>query len=448
MSYHEALDFIWRLVNFETTPPETREAYTLERMMALMERLGNPQARLRAVHIAGTKGKGSTSAMIERVLRAAGHRTGLYSSPHLHDPRERLRLNGEMVSEEGFVALVERLRPVIEALGNVTTFEALTAMAFVWFEESGVEVAVLEVGLGGRLDATNLITPLVSVITPLALEHTAVLGNTIEEIAFEKGGIIKPAVPVVSAPQPDAALQVLRRLAAERGAPLTVVSEEWRGKRRDVSLHGQRFDIVEAGAGQRVLYEGLQLPLLGQHQVANSTLAVMALHRLREQGVSWEEAALREGLAAVEWPARVETLRHNPLVVADGAHTPESAAALVAAIRDAVPSGWARSTLILGISQDKALAPLLAALEPLADRLILTRARHPRAAEPSALATEAVLQGREVRIVPDVADAVRLALQEAGEEELIVATGSLFVAAEARILFKRMGGLSEQEANS
>ncbi len=227
MTYQQALDFIWTLVNFETTPPATREPYTLDRMWELMARLGDPQARLRVVHVAGSKGKGSTSAMIERVLRAAGQRTALYSSPHLHDARERLRVGGEPITEGDFVRLVERLRPHIEALGSVTTFEALTAMAFVHFAETDVDVTVLEVGLGGRLDATNLVTPLVSVITPLGLEHTAVLGDTIEEIAAEKGGIIKAGVPVVTAAQPPEALAVLRRIASERQAPLIVAAEQW-----------------------------------------------------------------------------------------------------------------------------------------------------------------------------------------------------------------------------
>ncbi|MGB0389696.1 MAG: bifunctional folylpolyglutamate synthase/dihydrofolate synthase, partial [Ardenticatenaceae bacterium] len=204
----------------------------------LMARLGNPQERLHVVHVAGTKGKGSTSAMIERVLRAAGYRTGLYTSPHLHDPRERLRVDGQPISEESFIGQVQRLRQHINEMGEVTTFEALTAMAFVWFVESEVDVVVLEVGLGGRLDATNLVTPLVSVITPLALEHTAVLGDTMQEIAAEKGGIIKEGVPVVSANQPKEALAVLQQLAQERNAPLIVASEHWESVRSHISRDG------------------------------------------------------------------------------------------------------------------------------------------------------------------------------------------------------------------
>lgn len=442
MDYQEALDFIWGLVNFETTTPATRDPYKLDRMVALMARLGDPQARLRAVHVAGTKGKGSTAAMIERVLRAAGYRTGLYTSPHLHDPRERLRLNGELISKEAFVALVARLRPLIEEFQGTTTFEALTAMGFLWFEEAGVEIAVIEVGLGGRLDATNLLTPLVSLITPLALEHTAVLGNTIEEIASEKGGIIKPGVPVVTASQVPEALAVLRRIATERPAPLTVVPERWQGQRTQVSLEGQTFDLWErAPDGESVLcYPALPLALLGHHQVANATVAVAALHLLREQGVEWDEAALREGLASVSWPARVEVLHRAPLVVADGAHTTESAQALVATLREVLPGGWGRSILILGISADKELGALWEAFAPLAERLILTRSRHPRAAEPAALAAHPALVGRALETTPDVPEALELALSDAGPDDLIVVTGSLFVAAAAREVMGRWVG--------
>ena len=481
MTYQEALDYIWSLVNFETKPPEQREPYKLDRMIALMARLGNPQEGLRVVHVAGTKGKGSTSAMIERVLRAAGYRTGLYTSPHLHDPRERLRMNGQPISQDAFMALVERLRSHFEVAGEATTFEALTAMAFVWFAESKVDMVVLEVGLGGRLDATNLVTPLVSVITPLALEHTAVLGNTIEEIAAEKGGIIKEGVPVVSADQPPEALAVLRQMAAERHAPFMVASERWQAVRRDISLDGQTFDAEmifatgrtnipacsgdvasdrtsipgysgdvasdrtsiaaysgdvttdrTAACSAEVLYKDLCLSLLGRHQIANASVAIATLQLLREQGVMWQESALREGLAQVMWPARVEVLQRKPLVIADGAHTHASAAALIRTINDIMANGWSRSMLILGISSNKDFAALLNAFEPIADFIILTRARHPRAADPVKLAAHPALATRQVQIVPKIADAMQMALAEAGPNDLIVATGSLFVAAEAR----------------
>jgi len=444
MTYQEALNYIWSLVNFETKPPEEREPYKLDRMVALMAQLGNPQECLRVLHVAGTKGKGSTSSMIESVLRAAGYKTGLYTSPHLHDVRERLRINGELIAKERFIRLIERLRSEFELIGEVTTFEALTAMAFMWFAESGVDLVVLEVGLGGRLDATNLVTPLVSVITPLALEHTAVLGNTIEEIAAEKGGIIKHRVPVVSADQPPAALAVLREMAAQRNAPLVIASERWRGVRQAISLAGQQVDFAQVDAAEHVegdianeteensTYTGLTLRLLGQHQIQNACVVMAVLEVLRQQGVTWDEAALRDGFSQVKWPARVEVLQKMPLVIADGAHTQASASALINTLNDLMPKGWSRSTLILGISSNKNFSALLDAFDPIADQIILTRAHHPRAANPAVLAAYPALATRQVRIVRKISDALQTALADAGEQELIVATGSLFVAAEAR----------------
>ncbi len=435
MTYQEALDYVWSLVNFETTPPETREPYHLGRMRALMARLGNPQERLAVVHVAGTKGKGSTSAMIERVLRAAGYRTALYTSPHLHDPRERLQVDGESISEEAFIGLVERLRPELEALGGITTFEALTAMGFIWFAESDVDIVVLEVGLGGRLDATNLVTPLVSVITSLALEHTPVLGDTIEEIAAEKAGIIKKGVPVVTSGQMSEALDVLRQVAAARQAPLTVAPEAWQARPTDISLNGQRFDVATRGGVeqlQKKRYLKLPLSLLGKHQIANAAVAIATLHLLREQGIEWDEAALRRGLAEVKWAARVEVLQREPLIIADGAHTEASAAALVETILEIVPQKWRHSTLIFGVSSNKDVSALIKTFEPLAEQVILTRARHPRAANPTDLALHPAFATHETRIIPNVAEAMGTALAEAGANDLIVVTGSLFAAAEGR----------------
>ncbi|MCB0078387.1 MAG: bifunctional folylpolyglutamate synthase/dihydrofolate synthase [Anaerolineales bacterium] len=430
MDYQDSLDYIWSLVNFETTPPETREPYTLERMARLLTRLGDPQAELTAIHVAGTKGKGSTSAMIESVLRAAGYHTALYSSPHLHSPRERIRIDGVPISREAWVDLVRRIRPHVDALGDVTTFELLTAMAFVACAEAAVDVAVVEVGLGGRLDATNFLDPLVSVITPLALEHTAVLGNTIEEIAAEKGGIIKTGRPVVTAGQTEGALGVLQRIANARGNALIVAPRCWAASHRRASLDGQTLDLIARDDSAR--YSDLHLALLGKHQVENAIVALTALEVARGRGVMWDDAALRTGFATVQWPARVEVVQRTPLVVVDGAHTEASARALVETVTEAAPQGWGTTTLILGVSRDKDVTALMAALSPLADRLILTRARHPRAADPAQLATHPAVAPRQPRVVTNVAEAVQKALEWAAPDALIVVAGSLFVAAEAR----------------
>lgn len=433
MDYQEALDYIWGqakgLVNLEKATAPSRAPYTLARMNLLMEALGNPQQQLRVVHVAGTKGKGSTAAMIEAVLRAAGYRTGFYSSPHLHDPRERIRLNGQMISETTFTELVNRLHPLFDSHEGTTTFEALTAMMFVWYAESNVDVAVLEVGLGGRLDATNLITPLVSVITPLALEHTIILGDTIEEIAFEKAGIIKEGVPVVTASQTPAALEVLRRIAGERNAPFAVAPDQWLATTRSVSLDGQVFDLRQAEAPY-IGYADLHLRLLGQHQQRNALLAISALERIRAT-LPWNENALRQGFATVNWNARVEVVSRNPYLIVDGAHTVESANALLTTLNDVFDNDLPPATLIFGVSADKHPLDILRAFGPLAQRVVFTQSGHPRAAPAYTLAIQCGFS-EDALVTYSVTEAIDLALESTNDTHLIVATGSLFVAAEAR----------------
>jgi dihydrofolate synthase/folylpolyglutamate synthase len=433
MNYQEALDYIWGqakgLVNLEKATAPSRAPYTLERMTLLMEALGNPQAQLQVVHVAGTKGKGSTAAMIEAVLRAAGYCTGFYSSPHLHDPRERIRLNGEMISEETFTQLANRLRPLFDRYQGTTTFVALTAMMFLWYAESGVEVAVLEVGLGGRLDATNLVIPLVSIITPLALEHTIILGDTIEEIAFEKAGIIKEGIPVITASQVPAALTVLHRIAAERNAPLTIAPDQWVATPLSVSLDGQRFDLARKESPVEG-YPDLHLRLLGSHQQRNSLLAISALETIRPT-LPWRTEALRRGFAEVNWYARVEVVSRTPYIIADGAHTVESANALLTTLTDVFNDDLPPTTLIFGVSADKHPLDILMAFGPLARHIIFTQSLHPRAAPARELALQCGFSEGAL-ITDSVADAIDLALANADDGDVIVATGSLFVAAEAR----------------
>lgn len=480
MIFQEALDYVWGLVNYETRPPETREPYTLDRFRVFLARLGNPHEGLAAVHVAGSKGKGSTAAMIEAVLRAAGYRVGFYTSPHLHDPRERIRLDGRMIPEEEFIALVERFRPIADALGNVTTFEFLTAMGFVYFVEQGVDLAVIEVGLGGRLDATNVIHPLVSVITPISLEHTQILGATIEEIAAEKGGIIKPGVPFVSAPQPPAAVEVLGRIAHERAAPWTRVGLDWTWERTGLTLDEQTFAVEEHPCGRpsgngtsdmahseavcgelpfAVPYTDLRIPLLGTHQLVNATTAIAALETLKARGFPTSVAALRRGLAAVRWPARIEILSRAPLVVVDGAHNDASAKALVETLLELRAAGlihWRRLHLVFGIMRDKdpaaVLAPLLVgdsvggALQ--VTDLALAQAHHPRALPADEL------EGRLLRLAfplppicsyPTVEAALRSILPELTADDALVVTGSLFIAAEGRAAW-RSQALPAEEA--
>ena len=284
-TYPEALTYLNHFINYERTQPQryAPELLSLDRMNHLLDRLGRPDRAYRALHVAGTKGKGSTAAMIESGLRAAGYRTGFYISPHLHTFRERMRVNNEYIARETFARLVDELEPHFNAVAGLTWFEIVTAVAFTFFAREKIEVAVLEVGLGGRFDATNVVTPAVSVITSLSMDHMNLLGNTLEQIAFEKAGIIKQHVPVVSAPQAPAVMDVIRRVARIRGArlilPPPLPPAPFRG-----------FPVSQ----------GREFPLLGAHQIINAHVAVTALQVANEQGLAVSDEAIRQGLETVK----------------------------------------------------------------------------------------------------------------------------------------------------
>lgn len=441
MDYQSALDYVWGLVNFETKPPEERLPYTLDRMRMLLNALGNPQDQVPAVHITGSKGKGSTAAMIESVLRAAGYHTGLYTSPHLHTPRERVRVAGALLPHDNFITLVERIRPIAENLGDVTTFEFLTAMGFCYFVEQEVDIAVVEVGLGGTLDATNLICrPLVSIITPISLDHTSVLGDTVEQIAHDKAGIIKEGVPVVSAQQEPAAREVLRTVARDHNASILESSTQWQWERTALTLEGQTFTAVSA-AGDTL--EDLFIPLLGRHQLHNASTALTGLVVLRDAGIEWDEAALRDGFSTVSWPARIEIVQRTPLVIADGAHNGASAQVLRDTLEELIDAGlvsWDHFCLVLGISSNKNVREIITPLVRYVDSCIATQAQHPRACPSQELATllwDILGAPAPFPILPEEAvdTALNSAQISAGSDGLILVTGSLFVAAEARAAF-------------
>ncbi|CAG0934974.1 dihydrofolate synthase / folylpolyglutamate synthase [Thermoflexales bacterium] len=414
-TYTEALAYLNQFINYERTQPQryAPETLSLDRVNRLLDRLGRPDRPYRAIHIAGTKGKGSTAAMIESCLRAAGYRTGFYTSPHLHTFRERMRVNNEYISREMFAQLVAELEPHLSAIEGVTWFEIVTTLAFMFFARSQIDVAVLEVGLGGRFDATNVVTPLVSVITSLSLDHMNLLGNTIEQIAFEKAGIIKRRVPVVSAPQVPEALDVIRRVARMRGAKLTVAPLP------------QPSPVTP----------GRELPLLGAHQLINAGVALTALQIAQQRGLPIDEEAMQRGLAAVKWPGRLEVLSRDPLLVVDGAHNGDSAQKLAAALREVFHlDQW---TLIVGISADKDIPTILDGLLPIAKRVIVTRASNSRAANLETLGAQVTDRGDAPTSAASVAEALDLALTD---QTPIIVTGSLFTVADAReAWFKRTG---------
>ncbi|MCL5959347.1 MAG: bifunctional folylpolyglutamate synthase/dihydrofolate synthase [Chloroflexi bacterium] len=434
MNYTEAMDYILSFTDYERNPDQSLAPihYDLERVRRLVALLGNPHQRFKSIHVAGTKGKGSTAAMIAGALRRAGLRTGLFSSPHLHSFRERIRISGGLISEEDLCHAVESVRPGVEILtrlhpdlGAPTTFEITTALAFRHFADSDVDVAVLEVGLGGRLDATNVVEPLVSVITSISLDHTQVLGGTIAQIAREKAGIIKPGGTVVSAPQAPEALAVIREVSEDRKARLIVVGEDlkWHpcgdGSSNELSLSG--FD----GA-----YERIKVPLLGRHQLANAATAVGALEALARRGIRVSPRDVRAGIGEVRWPGRMEVLSDDPLIVVDGAHNGDSMRKLAAALGAAFPGR--RLILIVGTSLDKDISGILGEIVPSAAHTIVTRSDHPRSAPPETIAGLAAPLTKNLSILPDVRAALGAARGVALPGDVICVTGSLFVVAEAR----------------
>jgi dihydrofolate synthase/folylpolyglutamate synthase len=426
-TYPEALNYLNQFINYERSQPQryAPETLSLDRVKLLLDRLGRPDRAYRAIHIAGTKGKGSTAAMIESSLRAAGYRTGFYTSPHLHTFRERMRVNNEFITRELFAQLVDEIEPHVAAVEGLTWFEIVTAIAFLFFARSQIDVAVLEVGLGGRFDATNVVTPIVSVITSLSMDHMNLLGNSIEQIAFEKAGIIKRHVPVVSAPQVPEALDVIRRVARVRGAELTVVPHP--------PTPSPVMELRITGEGEA--QPGVRFPLLGAHQLINASVAVTALHIANERGLAVNDESIQRGLATVQWPGRLEVLNREPLLVVDGAHNGDSAQKLAQALRDVFHvEQW---TLIIGVSADKDIAAILEGVLPIAKRVIVTRASNSRGANIEMLGAKVSDRGYEPTLVASVADALEIALIDQAPS---IITGSLFTVADAReAWFKRCG---------
>ncbi len=397
----------------------------LDNVTRLLSFLGDPHRRFRSVHVAGTNGKGSVSAMTASVLQEAGYRTGLYTSPHLVDFRERIQVNGAPIQEQEMLRLIGEVREFAERPGppeeRLTFFELTTAMAFAHFADAGVEEAVVEVGMGGRLDATNVITPKCCVITRIGLEHTMYLGDTISAIAGEKAGIIKPGVPVVTMDQGEEALSTIRSRSADLGAPLKVVG-------RDVGFE----ETLSTLDGTEVYLEEIDLllkvPLLGRYQAANCALAGGALAELMRQGTYIPEEAMINGMAKVRWPGRMDIISRDPLIMFDVTHTPDGAKTVASEVRRLLGSGL---ILVLGVLSDKDLEGIAANFGPLARVAIATSPSSPRAFSAPQVARALHPYVGTVEEVPDVAAALERAVALASPSDKILATGSLFTIGEA-----------------
>ena len=433
MDYRQALDYILGFANFEITEPSRLKyrEFNLDRVRDLLCRLGDPHEAYPTVHIAGTKGKGSTAAMVASILTAAGYRTGLYTSPHLHTMRERVAVDSVSITEAAFCEGVMELQSAISRMpatgeqGRVSTFEAMTALAFWRFAQEQVAYAVVEVGLGGRLDATNVLRPQVCAITNISLDHTDLLGETLGAIAGEKAAIIKTDVPVVCAPQPLEVIDVVRRTAEGCGAPLTLMGKDVTWERVAGGIDGQRAKIeTKAGA-----YD-VRLPLPGSFQIENAAIAIGIIEALNGQGANVPHDAIIRGLAEVSWPGRMEVLARRPTIVADGAHNPYSLACVLQALQEDVPCRM--TTVIFGANRGKAIPDMLRELSQRPVSVIVTQSRHPKASPVEDVVREAEALGIPVGRANDTAAAIEMALRVSNPDDLIVACGSLFIAAEAR----------------
>jgi dihydrofolate synthase/folylpolyglutamate synthase len=426
-----ALDFIYSFIDYEKQrDPHIKTVWDLRRVDALLARLGNPHLKAKTVHIAGSKGKGSTAVMTASVLTAAGYKTGLYTSPHLHLFNERIRVDDKLISNDEIVELVAKIKPEVEAVneealyGRLTTFEVTTVLGFCYFAQNKADFQVIEVGLGGRLDATSVVNPDVCVITPISYEHTDILGNTLTAIAGEKAGIIKAGSVVVSAPQPDEADAVFTTTCAKLRAKLIRVG-------KDITFQRTRFDDLRQSLivhGRLREYE-FTIPLLGQYQLSNAATAIGALEVLIEKGADIPPQAVLQGMQNVNWEGRLQVLNRHPLVIADGAHNQDSAQKLRQSLQQYFK--YDKAVLVIGMSSDKDLPGIVAELAPAFSQVIVTRSMHPRAMAAAPIAAEFNKHGITALQTDDIAEAMPLALSLVGENDMICVTGSLFIAAGA-----------------
>ncbi len=447
LNYEAALAYINTFINSEKSPNFSRHArfFNLKRISHLLDLLGNPHQNLKIIHVAGSKGKGSTAAIIASILTHAGYKTGLFTQPHLITPRERCRIDSQLISEASFACYVDRMKPAIEAVGEMKSmgrmsfFEIYTALAFCYFAKNAVNFAVIEVGLGGRLDATNVVHPLVSVITPISLEHTAILGDTCTAIAKEKAEIIKANRPLVLAPQPAEAQAVFETVAAQRNASIDQVGQAINLRQQDSSIDGQTFDVETPNES----YPNLFLPLLGGHQAINAATAIACIERVKQvekteisvtkkTGVSYSisKASVYDGLKKLRWPGRIQVVNQTPFIVLDGAHSPASAEALCKTIHEVFR--YEHLVFVVGLMSDKDLRGIGHVICTLADTIITTQAfDNPRAIPGVEIAKSWSDFGTALRICPTVSKAIQLAKTIATPPDLICITGSIILVGEA-----------------
>ena len=432
MAKRDLLEYLDSFIDYEKSQvKDYRCDFKLERTKSLLSSLGNPQKCFKIIHVAGTKGKGSTAAFIASILKKEGLRAGLYTSPHLISFCERIRVDGRMIDEDTLSRIIADSKPHFEKLRDqgLSFFEIYTAAAFLYFKEMQVDIAVMETGLGGRLDATNAAQSVVSVITPISIEHAHILGNTLDKIAYEKAGIIKTGSICVSGPQDKEALDVIEDRCAKTGAGLFLVGRDIKVYDIELNKERERFNVRTVHRE----YRKLETTLLGRHQAINAATAIGAVEALGESGIAISEDSIRIGIAGTDWPGRMEIIERDPFIVLDGAQNIASAKALIEAMKRRF--GAEKFTLILGISMDKDIKGICGVFSAEAMRIVLTRARTPRAADPEII--KKYIDHGSVEIIPDSKDALRSVLAKADKKDIILVTGSLYLVGEIREILIR-----------
>lgn len=436
-SYDDAVQWIFERIDYERVPPvRTSPHFQLERVRRLLQLIGSPEQRIPSVHIAGTKGKGSTAAMVESILRASDIPTGLFTSPHLQDFEERMTVSGRQPSPEELTEMVVELQQCLaEADQDLqenppTYFEVATLLAWMYFDRNDVRIAVLETGLGGRLDCTNVCSPVVTVITNISLDHTSILGNSVKKIAYEKAGIIKEGVPLVTGVTQPEVIALCEETAARRDAPVTRLPTDVQLTVESTSRDGQRFHVMTP----RREYSDLQIPLVGHHQAENAALALAAVDLLVEPYPSITPETVRRGLHQAKWPLRFELVGDQPVIILDAAHNPDAASAITETLKE---SHWSERprVLIFAASLDKDIDGMLAALLPQFDHVVVTRYQdNPRSCAPEELESKVRQTDSRVSIhtAPDPEEAIHQAKSLAGNAGLILVTGSIFIGAQCR----------------
>jgi dihydrofolate synthase/folylpolyglutamate synthase len=419
-----------------------RDTFSLDRMRRLAAELGNPHQKLLTAHVAGTKGKGSTCTMLAAMLQACGLRVGLYTSPHVCDIRERIVINGEKITQAALAKLITRVEPIIEKMApdKPTFFEIFTAVAFRYFTDEGVDIAVIETGLGGRLDSTNILTPAVCGLTSISMDHMHQLGNTLGAISQEKAGILKPDIPAISVQQAPEAKRVLRKVAKAVGAPLMFTGEEVEFSYRVESSRRDGCHTRICLTTPHSRFEHLAVPVWGEHQALNCGLALAMFDQLKLRGLPLDDARAIEGLSKVRLSGRMEIVSQDPRILVDGAHNAASVQALMRAIGQHVP--YDSMIMVFGCAADKDIQGIMDQVSTGADKVIFTRASdNTRACRPEELAqVYAERSGREAQICGTLREALRVAISAASREDLICVTGSFYLVGEAKTLLSKAGG--------